>query len=166
MTPGHRMTPGALRRLTSGEIHLARSVFGEKLKACGVWLLALPFWTRAFVPGSRLIVWPAASALKDFSLAPLEVQGVLIHELTHVWQAQHGVNLILAKVRAGDSDQAYAYDLSADCIFEHLNIEQQAMILQHAFLAANGASAPFKTHVYSAALANWPGSIFSNPHQV
>lgn len=166
MTFGPRMTPGAFRRLTSGEIDLARGVFGDGLHLRRVWIFALPIWNRAFVPGGRLIVWPAASALKDFSLAPLGTQSVFIHELTHVWQAQQGVNLILAKLKAGDSDHTYAYELDGRCDFEDLNIEQQAMILQHAFLAANGARAPYETHIYSAALANWPGSIFANPHQV
>ena len=166
MTLGPRMTPGAFRRLTLGEVDLARAVFGDSLSFGRIWLFALPIWNRAFVPGGGLIVWPAASALQDFSAAPLGAQGVFIHELTHVWQAQQGVNLILAKLKAGDSDQTYAYDLNERCEFSDLNIEQQAMVVQHAFLSARGAQAPFETHVYSATLANWPGSIFSNPHQV
>ena len=50
--------------------------------------------------------------------------------------------------------------------FQSLNIEQQAMIIQHAFLAAHGEETPFKFHAYSVVLADWPESIFSNPQQV
>lgn len=166
MNQALRMSPGAIRTLTSGERDLAREVFGDSLDAGKVAIFALPVWNRAFVTGARLIFWPAASACRDFSTAPLHLQGVFVHELTHVWQAQSGVNLILAKLRAGDGHRAYAYDLSLPCEFAGLNIEQQAMIVQHAFLARKGADTPFESRVYSEVLATWPGSNFSKPHQV
>ena len=34
--------------------------------------------------------------VEDFAAASNRLQGVLIHELTHVWQAQQGVNLLWA----------------------------------------------------------------------
>ncbi|MEI6440217.1 MAG: hypothetical protein WCO83_08430 [Alphaproteobacteria bacterium] len=160
------MSPGKFRKLTPGEVELARLVFGDQLDAGKVTIFALPIWNRAFVTGRHLMVWPAATASLDFSTAPLQVKSVFIHELTHVWQAQSGVNLILAKLAAGDGHRAYAYDLSENCAFQSLNIEQQAMIIQHAFLAAHGEETPFKFHAYSVVLADWPESIFSNPQQV
>ena len=166
MNDALRMSPGEFRNLTAGEMDLAESVFGPALDASRVRIFAMPVWNRAFVTGGRLVVWPTTSALKDFSTASLHWRSVLVHEMTHVWQAQSGVNLILAKIAAGDGNRAYAYDLSAPCGFEGLNIEQQAMIVQDAYLARHGAETPFETHVYSEVLANWPGSIFSNPHPV
>src|SRR5438105_5034903 len=86
----------------------ASPVCGEALDPRRVILFAIPLWNRAFVTGPRLVIWPARAAAKDFSTAPLADQAVFVHELTHVWQAQNGVNLILGKLRAGDSVQSYA----------------------------------------------------------
>jgi hypothetical protein len=160
------MSPGAFRTLTSGERALAAEVFGAGLDAASVRLFALPVWDRAFVAGGRLMVWPARAAWRDFTAAPLEVQAVFIHELVHVWQAQNGVNLILAKLRAGDRAQAYAYDLSDNRDFPMLNIEQQAMIVQDAFTAARGGPAPYESQAYSVILATWPGCPGSSPREV
>lgn len=150
------MRPGAFRTLTAGERGLAHEMFGDGLECERVWIFAIPLWGRAFVPGGRLIVWPAGEALKDFSLAPLGLQAVFLHELTHVWQAQSGVNLLAAKLRAGDGAAAYAYDLSKTCDFSRLNIEQQAMVVQHAFLTARGGSAPYDGEAYARILGTWP----------
>ena len=157
------MAPGAFRTLTAGERSLAAEMFGEALDGARVWIFAIPLWRRAFVPGGRLIVWPAAQALADFSLAPQALQSVFVHELTHVWQAQSGVNLLAAKLRAGDGPAAYAYDLSETCDFSMLNIEQQAMVVQHVFLAARGGSAPFDGEAYARILGTWPVSGATRP---
>ena len=123
-------------------------MFGGALDSGRVRMLAIPVWPRAFVAGPSLIVWPARTLPADFGAASLRAQATLVHELTHVWQAQNGVRLILAKLRAGDSAAAYAYDLTADTDFAALNIEQQAMVVEHAFLASRGAATPFAAELY------------------
>lgn len=149
------MKPLALRRLTPGERALAAEMFGAGLDAGRVWLLALPMWNRAFVAGSRLMVWPARTVWRDFSRAPLRTQAVFVHELTHVWQAQNGVRLILAKLKAGDRAAAYAYDLAGEPDFSALNIEQQAMVVEHAFLASRGGTVPHGAEVYARLQPAW-----------
>jgi hypothetical protein len=153
------MKPFALRRLTAGERALAAEMFGAALDAARVRLLALPVWNRAFVAGPALIVWPAAGARLDFAApeVPLRTQAVFVHELAHVWQAQHGVSLILAKLRAGDRASSYAYDLSGGPAFADLNIEQQAMVVEHAFLASRGGQTPHPPELYANARSNWRG---------
>lgn len=153
--PPDRMRPLAVRRLTPGERSLSAEVFGDALDVGRVRIMALPLWRRAFVTGPRLIVWPAVEALADFSRAPLGVQAVFVHELAHVWQAQGGVFLPLAKIRAGDGVAAYAYDLTDGRPFAALNIEQQAMVVQHAFLSARGEPAPHPAGLYAEAAASW-----------
>jgi hypothetical protein len=153
--PPARMKPLALRRLTPAERALAQEMFGEGLDARRVRLFALPVWRRAFVAGPALMIWPAREALRDFGAAPLGLQAVFVHELTHVWQAQNGVALLLAKLRAGDSAASYAYDLAGGPEFAQLNIEQQAMVVQHAFLASRGARAPFPAEAYANVSAGW-----------
>lgn len=150
-----RMKPLTVRRLTPGERGLAVEMFGQGLDAGRVRLLALPVWNRAFVAGPALMVWPAREALGDFSAAPLGLQAVFVHELTHVWQAQHGVGLLLSKIKAGDGAAAYAYDLAAGTDFTRLNIEQQAMVVQHAFESAHGLAAQHPHEVYAQASAGW-----------
>lgn len=151
------MKPLSLRRLGPGERALAAEVFGLGIDPGRVRLLALPVWDRAFVAGPGLMVWPARSALADFASAdtPLGLQATFVHELTHVWQAQNGVGLLLAKLKAGDRAASYAYDLAGDPDFTALNIEQQAMVVEHAFVAARGGSAPYDTERYAYLRPSW-----------
>jgi hypothetical protein len=152
-----RMKPLSMRPLTPGERAIATEMFGAGLDAARVRILALPIWDRAFVAGPGLIVWPARRASEDFAAfdMPLRTQAVFVHELTHVWQAQHGVGLILAKLRAGDSDRSYAYDLAGGPDFPQLNIEQQAMVVEHAFLASRGVQTPHPPDLYARASDHW-----------
>lgn len=146
-----------MRPLTEGERRLAHEVFGRALDAARVRLVTIPYWSRAFVASGRLMVWPAKSLRPDFSApdVPLSVKAVFVHELTHVWQAQAGVNLVLGKLRAGDGPKSYAYDLGGGTSFADLNIEQQAMVVQHAFVLRRGGRAPFPAEAYAAVLPAW-----------
>ena len=141
-----------MRRLTGGERTLALEVFGDALALDGVRILASPF-PRAFVPGRWFgrdwIVWPRRVLPDDIAAAPVKVQATFIHELVHVWQAQQGVNLLLAKLKAGDSRVAYAYPLEA-CAWDGLNIEQQASAVEHAFRLSRGQAAPARAAFYRA----------------
>lgn len=166
MDPVAAMLPCAFRKLSSGERELAHEVFGSALDLDRIWFFAMPLWHRAFVTGGRLVVWPATLAFRDFSAAPLAVQAVFIHELVHVWQAQCGINLFWAKLRAGDRPDSYEYALSETCGMGDFNIEQQAMIVQHGFLATRGQSTPFESLAYCAVLADWQGSIWIKPQQI
>ena len=71
------------------------------------------------------MVWPAADAHRDLAdpAVPKRERATFVHEMTHVWQAQRGVNLIAAKLKAGDSDASYRYDLINGPPFPQLNIE-------------------------------------------
>jgi hypothetical protein len=147
--------PFSLRRLTQAERALGREVFGTALDLERVRILALPLWKRGFAPGARLIVWPRAALPACFAAAPLALQAAFVHELAHVWQAQRGVFLPLAKIKAGDSARAYAYELGEETDFASLNIEQQAMVVQHAFLAARGGAAPHPAALYGRLSPAW-----------
>ena len=136
-----------IRALKDGEIALARSVFGDRIDLAAVRLVRLPtFLKRAFVPGRLAgrswIFWPATSWAEDLSEGPLRRRATLVHELVHVWQAQQGVNLLIGKLRAGDGPKAYAYRCEADVEWARLNIEQQASVIEHRYLLAQGATVP------------------------
>lgn len=134
-----------IRPLAHGEAALAREVFGRDLRLDDIRFLGSP-WPRAFVPGRWFgrdwIVWPSATLAPDLSQAPLRTQAVFIHELVHVWQAQNGVNLLTSKLKAGDGPSAYAYPVDDACEWIGLNIEQQAMVVEHRFLLSRGARVP------------------------
>lgn len=136
-----------IRPLTAGEEALAREAFGDALRYASIRLLPAPWpLSRAFVPGCWFgrswIVWPARTLPADIAAAPLGVQATFIHELTHVWQAQNGVNLLTGKLRAGDRPASYRYSVSPDCAWEALNIEQQAMVVEHRFRLSRGEKTP------------------------
>lgn len=136
-----------IRGLTGGERALAVQEFGAALDLDPIRLIGSPWpFDRAFVPG-RIggccwIVWPARSLPDDIAVAPVGVQSTFIHELVHVWQAQQGVNLLFGKLRAGDGPRAYAYAADFDCEWTGLNIEQQAMVIEHRFRRRRGFVAP------------------------
>ena len=142
-----------VRALTEGEAALGREAFGAALRLETVRLIGWPF-RRAFVAGRWFgrdwIVWPSRAMVGDFASASLHLQGVLVHELTHVWQAQQGVNLLFAKLKAGDDAAAYAYSADPDCRWDSLNIEQQAMVMEHRFHQKRGGRAPGSAAFYDA----------------
>jgi hypothetical protein len=144
--------------LTDGEADLCTEIFGAGLDARRVRILAWPLaWpVRPFVTGPALVVWPWKAALSDFAdpAAGLSRQAMFVHEMTHVWQAQNGINLLLGKLRAGDGSSAYAYDLETAPDFSRMNIEQQAMVVEHAFVAARGGVVPHTIEAY-VALSSW-----------
>ena len=157
MTPPAHMSPFARRRLTLGEAALGHEMFGAGLDPGRVRILALPVWSRAFVAGPGLMLWPAHDARLDFAATatPLSTQAIFVHELTHIWQAQNGVALLRAKLRAGDGARAYAYEIAGQADFQGLNIEQQAMVVQHAFVASRGGQAPQAAQVYADCQPAW-----------
>ena len=146
-----------IRTLAAGERALAQGVFGEAIDLDRVRVLTppWPWWplSRAFVPGRWFgcdwIVWPRRKASDDLSAGAFGLQAVLVHELVHVWQAQQGVNLLLAKLKAGDGRTAYAYPLE-QCVWDGLNIEQQASAVEHAFRLSRGRPAPASAAFYRA----------------
>jgi len=142
-----------IRALTDGERALAAEVFGDALTPAAIRFLRAP-WpiTRAFVPGRWFgrdwIVWPRHTLPTDLAAAPLRLQAMLIHELTHVWQARQGVNLLTGKLRAGDSPSSYEYPVGMDCDWSGLNIEQQAMVVEHRFRLTRGQRTPADAAFY------------------
>jgi hypothetical protein len=150
-----------IRTLTEAEQRLAREAFGAELQLNTIRLIVWPF-RRAFVAGRWFgrdwIVWPHRELVEDFATASSRMQGVLVHELTHVWQAQQGVNLLFAKLKAGDSAASYAYEPRPDCRWDALNIEQQAMVMEHRFHCLRGNRTPGDRAFYDAICPFEPGN--------
>ena len=79
----------------------------------------------------------SADYCDDFSRADLGLQGLFIHEMTHVWQAQQRGWWYLPLRRP--FSRRYDYSLKPGWPLVRYGIEQQAEIVRHAFLLRNGA---------------------------
>lgn len=123
--------PSQLRYLTSGEIRLARSVFGDSITLDEV-QLKTAWWVLkhyAVSPNGN-IYFNSADWIDDFTHATLSKQSWLIHELTHVWQLQQGLKV----VRGALFDRRYHYVLKTGKSFFKYGIEQQARMVQDYFI--------------------------------
>jgi hypothetical protein len=128
----------ARRRLSGGEKSIGRVVFGREINLDAVWIQQIPPAPfAAMVPFRNTILFSLWRAAHDFTDAPALERGWLIHELAHVWQARRGVVLAAAKLRALGRE-AYAYRWEPGRTFESYNIEQQAEIARHLYLARIG----------------------------
>jgi hypothetical protein len=134
------MKAGNRRPLTAGERALAYGVFGDRLPLDGLRVLqAPPLPFLAMVPLGKTILFSRWRAALDFSAADSGEQGWFIHELAHCWQARRGVPLVFAKLRALGV-RAYRYAAAPEKHFDDYNIEQQAEIVRHLFLARLGVA--------------------------
>jgi hypothetical protein len=137
------MSLRACRHLTSGEIELARSIFGDAIDYSKVRLFEGKWWPfhprrAAMAPTGDIWFHPDGGGWSnDFSDEPLSQQGYFIHEMTHVWQAQKGGRLYLPLMRHPFC--RYHYELKPGRPFRLYGIEQQAEIVRHRFLADRGA---------------------------
>lgn len=133
---------GGERPLTAGEVELARSMFGDAIDYARVRIKRrkfFPFHPRGvtMAPRGHLHFHPhAAHYCDNFAEASLHLQAHFIHEMVHVWQAQTlGEWYLLLRRHPWCR---YDYALKPGWSLERYGIEQQAEIVQHAFLLKNG----------------------------
>lgn len=134
------------RALTAGEAALVRSVFGETIAVGPVRIRRrkwFPFQPASIVmaPCGHIHFHPASAAYRDdFAMAPLALQGLFIHEMVHVWQAQRRGRFYLPLHRHPFC--RYGYTLVPGKPFAAYGIEQQAELVRHAFLRRCGLDLP------------------------
>ncbi|TPG22332.1 vgr related protein [Sphingomonas koreensis] len=146
--PRATAAPRPDRPLTSGEIVLAHSLFGDAIDYDQVtiarrkWAFFQPRET-VMAPCGTIHFHPAGRSYRDdFAVAGLSEQGLFIHEMTHVWQAQRGGRWYLPLMRHPFC--RYRYDLIAGRAFGRYGLEQQAEIVRHAFLLRRRFALPDK----------------------
>jgi len=136
------------RSLTRGERSLAASMFGVAIDYDAVRLHNRKWWpfqprnvTMApdgdiwFHPQSRM--WCG-----DFCDHGVAEQGLFLHEMTHVWQAQTKGRWYLPIMRHPWC--RYDYRLDPGKPFARYGIEQQAEIVRHGWMARRGLVVPDK----------------------
>lgn len=138
-----QMRIGERRVLTAGERAIARDLFANEIEADRIAIAQVPplLGFGAMAPFRRTIFFSRLRAARDFAVAPLRWQALFAHELVHCWQAARGVLLPLAKLSAIGSG-AYRYQFTQGKPFADYNIEQQAEIVRHLFLARRGEPEP------------------------
>lgn len=119
------------RRLSIDEIALVRSVFGDSITLNNVQLKSAWWVLRGYAvsPNGNIYFHPEDWVV-DFSSSTLGRQSWLIHELTHVWQLQQGLNVILGALL----NRRYSYTLTTGKSFFKYGIEQQAQMVQDYFI--------------------------------
>jgi hypothetical protein len=130
------------RPLTPGEIELARSVFGDAIDYTHVKLVRRKWWPFqprdvVMAPTGNIHFHPQSPLWsEDFSTERLSLQGLFIHEMTHVWQAQTRGRFYLVLMRHPFC--RYSYKMVEGRPFGRYGLEQQAEMMRHRFLADRG----------------------------
>ena len=128
------------RGLTDGERAIAASMFGAALDAAAVrlhrakWFMLQPAWVTIAPDGDIWFHPNSGLWCEDFADQPLPWRALFVHELTHCWQVQTGLNLVLRRPPFA----RYRYVLKPGKAFAAYGIEQQASIVEHAYRAREG----------------------------
>ncbi len=131
------------RRLTAGEVAMARMVFKDSIDYDRVWIhnggyplfLGLQNRDTAVAPNGQ-IYFIGVHYKEDFSIADAEERATLIHELTHVWQFQLGYPV--KRIRVLHPKMGYAYTLGVKQLHE-LNMEAQGHVLADYYVLLSSA---------------------------
>ncbi len=133
------------RQLTTGEIEMARSVFGHLINYKEVKIFNIPYlpWQpeNIFIaPNGNLFVHPKYFR-SDYSSCSTNLQGIFIHEMAHILQFQQQTNVILKGVilqlgyyLSFKKYNPYHYHFIQGKAFSDYNIEQQGDIARDIFL--------------------------------
>lgn len=130
------------RLLTESERALAASVYGDAIALDAVTIRRrkwFPFQPKETImaPCGHIHIHPHSSLWsEDFGQEPLHRQGLFVHELCHIWQAQLRGRYYLPLMRHPFC--RYRYDFQPGRAFESYGLEQQAEIVRHAFLLRMG----------------------------
>lgn len=128
------------RPLTPGERNLAASMFGGAIDYDRVklhrkkWFPFHPVKTLMAPTGSIWFHPKGPHWRDDFADAPLGLQGLFLHEMTHVWQYQSGIFLPIKR----HPFCRYDYALKPGWPLQKYGLEQQAEIVRHSFLLREG----------------------------
>jgi hypothetical protein len=128
------------RFLTPSETALAESVFGNSIAYDDVRVHNGKWWffqprNVAMAPRGNIHFHPKGRLYcDDFCGSDITDQGLFIHEMTHVWQHQVGLNLILRR----HPFCRYDYAIKPGWPLKRYGIEQQAEIVRHYFMLKNG----------------------------
>lgn len=134
-----------MRPLTTGEMVMAQSVFGNKLNYQTVRVVNYPYvpWQTSdmFIAPNGWIFVGDRHYRTDYSTEDVLYQQVFIHELTHVLQHQQGINVLCRGAYLQSlyylsckKYNPYLYRFDPHKSFWAYNIEQQGKIAEAIFM--------------------------------
>jgi len=126
---------GSLRRLTTGEIALAKSVFRSTIPYHKVWIhhdSYLPFGMQdkntAMAPDGE--IYFREHYREDYSLSVPFYRHMFIHEMAHIWQREKGMNVIGRGLVSWAVSYRYVLD---ERLLSDYPMEQQSQIIADYF---------------------------------
>ncbi|USI73224.1 vgr related protein [Sphingomonas morindae] len=134
------------RPLSAAEVALCRPLFGDAIAYDAVRVHRRRWWRFqprdvVMAPDGHLWCHPEGSTWRpDYAAASRAMQGLFVHEMTHVWQAQRGGRWFLPLARHPFCRYAWRYVPGRP--FGRYGLEQQAEIVRHVFLLLRGAAPP------------------------
>lgn len=139
---------GRSRHLTTGEIKLAKSMFGTSIDYKKVRIAhkrATPMQPKnGGLCTLNTINMDGDGYCVDYSKETPGMQAFFIHEMTHIWQYQSNALSLATKfisesLRFGRKyfEKAYKYDLNASEKFSKYGVEQQACMMEDWFFLKN-----------------------------
>jgi hypothetical protein len=142
------------RTLTQGEINLSTIMFGSKINYSKVkiyhntYLPFMPDKNSLMTPNGNIYASKNSTMYSsDFStVSPpayakwplIYPQAVFIHEMTHVWQYQVGMNVKTRRTIGGESNYYYDFATFGKKDFKEYGIEEEAQIVQDFYLLLHG----------------------------
>lgn len=119
---------------------MAATIFGGAIDwadmrfRLGKWWFLQPSWV-VMAPDGNIWMHPNGGLWRaDYAEADVWLQGLIMHEITHVWQHQQGVTLPLRR----HPFCRYDYVFEPGRPFEDYGLEQQGELVRHAYLLAQG----------------------------
>ncbi|WP_244782543.1 hypothetical protein [Acinetobacter sp. F-1] len=133
------------RNLTAGEIRICQQVFGNLIDYSAVRIMNHPYlpWQSSHVimAPSGYIHARNLNYREDYSCESLAYQALFIHEMTHIYQYQQQINVVLkgaflqsAYFLSLGKYNPYKYQFNPNKSFSQYNIEQQGDIARDIFL--------------------------------
>lgn len=138
------------RSLTRGERALLEPLFHASLDYDKIQVIdgKFPFQpSNVYMTPRGNIYAPGALFEADFSTANPWRQAVFVHEITHVWQFENGMDLVAQGLSAfakagGAYERAYPYTLADGRDLVDYGMEQQASIVEDYYLITRFHQAP------------------------
>jgi len=136
------LAKGKKRKLTIGEIEMARKIFGDSIRYKDVrihhgdWWLFTGTQNTAVTPNGDIYLPARTELYKDnFSVNKnREYISLFMHEMTHVWHYQMGYSVKWHGMTVSSKGiEAYRYELSSDRKLADFNMEQQGEIISDYF---------------------------------
>jgi hypothetical protein len=132
------------RNLTPGEISLARQVFGDLINYQQVKIFNIKYlpWQPVdmYMAPNGNIFMNNKNFCEDFSKRSRQMQGLFIHEMTHIYQYQSNINVLFQGAilqskyfLSFKTYNPYQYHFLAGKPFHTYNIEQQGEIARDIF---------------------------------